>query len=422
VKCYDLIHQIISSVDQAAQQPDAQGLTGKRKQEAYDVINNSQDEVFQTNLYDWYLAQGWSDRLLDIDSPFVINYLQRKSVEEVARADLLWRYYAHYDDFLEAAKVQLQLAKSAFDLNLEQRIEYLSRARANASTKSLGMANMGRPRQSRQELIREVSDMLDVANIQGDLLQRMKADPRLAADRRPQVIKQLNSQILGLDDLYNGYVDQAGYYDLALVIFQAADHRNAADVRATWQNLLESIHQETEQEDQIQPYEAVSERVRALGIRLSLSESTFPLRKSSLLPRPQNYVNIGPATLIPMLLRYSYEYQRTTAPPTWISDLFLDLSIPHETLVSVLEAMYYNDEVPFKGRNRRYIAAEMVNVITKWYQESAQTGGKLFGSEENALAVGEMLREVVEGGSGLSEEEMDECRILRGRVEMGLRR
>jgi len=66
-------------------------MTGKRKQEAYDVINNSKDEVFQINLYDWYLAQGWSDRLLDIDSPFVITYLQRKSVQDVAHADLLWR-------------------------------------------------------------------------------------------------------------------------------------------------------------------------------------------------------------------------------------------------------------------------------------------------------------------------------------------
>ena len=276
VRCYDLIHQIISSVDEATQQDP---MTGKRKQEAYDVINNSKDEVFQINLYDWYLSQGWNDRLLDIDSPFVITYLQRKSDQDVAHADLLWRYYAHYEDFLETAKVQLHLAKSAFDLDLEHRIEYLSRARANASAKSLGLANGGRPRQSRQELLREVSDLLDMANIQGDLLQRMKADPRLTAERRSQVLKHLNGQILRLDDLFNSYIDQAGYYDLALVVFQTADHRNPTDIRSTWQNLVESLHQETEKEGQLQPYEAVSERVRMLGVRLSLSESTFPIRK-----------------------------------------------------------------------------------------------------------------------------------------------
>jgi len=281
---------VISAVDQAsAQQPATQDghttLIGKRRQEAYDVINNSQDEVFQITLYDWYLAQGWSDRLLDIDSPFVINYLQRTSQTQVAHADLLWRYYAHYDDFLEAAKVQLGLAKSTFDLTLEQRIEYLSRARANASTKSLGTANNGRPRQSRQELMREVSDMIDLAQIQADLLQRMRSDVRLSAERRPQVIQQLNGQILPLDELFNGYIDQAGYHDLSLVVYQTADHRAASDIRATWQNLLEAAHQEAESAGDVSPWEAVAEKVRNLGVRLSMSESTFPICKSLFLSR-----------------------------------------------------------------------------------------------------------------------------------------
>lgn len=261
-------------------------LSAKRKREAYDVINESPDEVFQINLYDWYLNEGWNERLLAIDSPFVVSYLQRKSVEDVARADLLWRYYAHYHNYLEAAKVQLQLAKSTFDLTLEQRIEYLSRARANASTKTIGMSEMGRPRQSRQELIREASDLLDVANVQGDLLQRMRADTRLTKERRPQVIKQLNGQVLPIDELYNGYVDQAGYYDLCLVIYQVADHRNPADVRATWQNLLETLHEETTVAGEPLPYEAVAEKVRVLGARLNLSESTFPIREFALFGFP----------------------------------------------------------------------------------------------------------------------------------------
>lgn len=125
-----------------------------------------------------------------------------------------------------------------------------------------------------------------------------------------------------------------------------------------------------------------------------------------------------------MLLRYSYEYQRSIGPPTWVSDIFLDLSVPHETLVSILEAMFYNDEVPFRGRNRRFIVVDMLHVLQKWYAESAQTGGRVFGSEENALAVGDLLREVLESGgqSGLTEEMVEECRVLRSRIEQGLRR
>ena len=175
-------------------------LASKRRTEAYDVIDTSEDEVFQTDLYDWYLAQGLADRLLDIQSPYIITYLQRKSSEDIVHADLLWRYYSQADRFHDAAAVQLALAKSAFDLLLDRRVEYLSRAKANASTYTPGIG-----RQTRQVLLREVSDLLDVANIQDDLLQRLKADVRIAANRKQDVMKELNGTILSLTEVRNYY-------------------------------------------------------------------------------------------------------------------------------------------------------------------------------------------------------------------------
>ena len=62
-------------------------------------------------------------------------------------------------------------------------------------------------------------------------------------------------------------------------------------------------------------------------------------------------------------------------------------------------------------------------MIQRWYSDSAQSAGRAFGSEENALAVSELLREVVEGGgSGLDEGELERCRMVRVRIEQGLRR
>lgn len=176
-------------------------VTAKRKREAYDIVYGSEDELFHINLYDWYLSQGWSDRLLEVRSPFVVSYLLRKSEEDITRANLLWRYYAYYNNFIEAAKVQLRLAKSSFDLTLDERIEYLSRARANASTKTVGLNEIGRSRQSRQELMREVTDLLDLANIQGDLIERLKDDERLKGDRKAQVLRGLNGQVLAMDEV-----------------------------------------------------------------------------------------------------------------------------------------------------------------------------------------------------------------------------
>lgn len=184
------------------------GQYATRRDEAYRVINTSEDEVFQTNLYDWYLAQNQADRLLQVQSPYVVIYLERKSSDNVQHADLLWEYYANGNRYHDAAVVQLALAKSAFALPLDKRIEYLSRAKANASAYAPGVG-----RQPRQLLLHEVSDLLDVANIQDDLLQRLKADPRGTPERKIEIANELDGPILSLTEVSNGASSQVALTD-----------------------------------------------------------------------------------------------------------------------------------------------------------------------------------------------------------------
>lgn len=165
----------------------------KRRNEAYSVISDSNDEVFLTSLYDWYLEQGWSDRLLATQSPFVVTYLERKSIDDIFHADLLWRYYAQSERYFDAARVQFQLAQSAFNLPLSRRIEYLGQARANASTFTHEIG-----RQSRQRLLQEIGNLMDVANIQDDLLQRLKEDDRLSKENKDAVLKEIDGPIQDL--------------------------------------------------------------------------------------------------------------------------------------------------------------------------------------------------------------------------------
>lgn len=174
------------------------GQYATRRDEAYNVINTSEDEVFQTNLYDWYLAQNQSDRLLQVQSPYVAIYLERKSSDDVRHANLLWEYYANANRYHDAAVVQLALAKSAFALPLDKRIEYLSRAKANASAYAPGVG-----RQPRQLLLHEVSDLLEVASIQDDLLQRLKADPRGTRERKLEIANELDGPTLSLTEVSN---------------------------------------------------------------------------------------------------------------------------------------------------------------------------------------------------------------------------
>jgi len=82
-------------------------------------------------------------------------------------------------------------------------MEYLSRAKANAASRihSNGLRDFGRPAQSRQEVLREISDLLDIATIQAELLSLLEKDPRMKTDRKPAIIKELNGSILSLDEV-----------------------------------------------------------------------------------------------------------------------------------------------------------------------------------------------------------------------------
>ena len=435
--CYEQVHEIILAVDSnSATAPETVDghytVQARRKREAYEMINTSADELFHINLYDWYIENGWTSRILDTRSPFVVTYLQRQADSIVERADLLAQYFAHHHDFLEAARVQLTLAKSDFQLDLGTRITYLSYARTNASTKTVGLSSpsgsfssngayAGNSRQTRQQLLKEINDLLELASIQSELLSRIKDDPRIAVTKRPDVVRNLDGPVLGVDKLYNGYADPGGYYDIALYIYQAADYRNPTDVRATWTSLIEATHEEAMDEEQgagddttpngnarrpnastARPWEVLGEKVRSIGNTLASNESVFPLN-----------------TVIPLLYRYLIEsHQHAPLPPSeqrpgepvpdvaaphFIPSIFvtppLSSTIPMESVVAELEALYYVHDVPYKTRSaRRLIASDLVWSLGQWFEKTRHGGlPNLFSGGESAQGVLQLLSEVVQG-------------------------
>lgn len=411
--CYDLVHEVVKAVDESVKQGPTfvdgrPTLTATRRNEAYDVISKSKDEVFLTNLYDWYLSQGWHERLLATDSPFIVTYLQRKSADDLMHADLLWKFYGQMNQFYEAARCQLQLARSAFNLTLDRRIEYLSRARANASTHT-----QGGNRKSKQRLLQEISDLLDAANIQDEILSRLKDDPRLPRERRSEVLGRLDGPILTISELFNEYADNVGYYDICLLIYEVADTRDAAMIKQTWQQYLQFLHDKTVEanaeragsgqasdggDQPQQPFEAVAEGVLRLGARLHLSETVFPVH-----------------TLFPILLKYSHDHQRNVAPAHWVSDIFLTLSVPCERLFDVLEALFFANEPPFIAAGKKTVASDLVYVVERWFHDTSKGGGVLFDSDVGARRVDEMLDLLIRVGraEGVDAEMAQKCRLVR---------
>ena len=248
--------------------------------------------------------------------------------------------------------------------------------------------------------------MLDVANIQDDILQRMKSEPRLGGDRRAEVLRSLNGPILPVDELFNQYADQAGYYDICILIYQAADHRNPADIKASWQNLIDQTDSQSQAiyGRQAAPWESVGEKIRELGRRLNVNDATFPLQ-----------------TLVPMLERYFMDPREKQIPATWVPDLFLDLDIPHETLLPIMEQMYYGNEQPFTGSKRKILAGQMVYLMRSWFEDSERKGERVvLGSEENASLVLDSASSLLRTGE-LDASARKDAELLVSAVERALR-
>ncbi|KAK4240517.1 Non-repetitive/WGA-negative nucleoporin C-terminal-domain-containing protein [Achaetomium macrosporum] len=385
--CYSLIHEVLDQLEVTfAGEPETVDgrptLAATKRMEAYSVVNDSSDEVFHFDLYEWYIEKNWTDRILAIDSPHVITYLQRLAETDYQHAELLCRFYTHRSRFFEAAQVQATLAKSDLNIGIKDRITLLSRAKGNASVNTIGVS-----RQQQQLLNHEVTELLEVAHIQDDLLERLKADPRIAPERLPDVEEALNGPIKGVTELYNEYADQAGYFDLCLLIYHAADYHNPRVIMDTWQRLIEQTAYETEQRqahwqllqagqplpdgappltgEPPLPYESVSQQIQLIALRTSLDSLVFPVD-----------------TLLPEVCRFAVNNGQDAsigADPRWPVLLFLNLGVPHALVVQVLENLFDAQEAPFTGRRRKVVVQWIAAAVEAWVREVERRAAGVMG-------------------------------------------
>ncbi|RKF57606.1 Nucleoporin NUP170 [Erysiphe neolycopersici] len=402
-QCYNLVHQILGDIDKTCgSEPEMidgrPTLSSIKRNEARQVVSNSDDELFQYDLYEWYLAQGLEKTLLSVDSDFVVLFLVKSASTNLDRADLLWKFYQCRDNFFDAASVQLGLAKSDFPIPLSRRIEYLCRAKANTSALSSHQTHIV-GRQARQILQYEVSELLDVANIQDEILQKIQSDPRCDQGTKAIITAKIDGQILDLTKLYNEFADPAAYFDICLIIYDAASHRNEADIAATWQQLLDFTHDKVASDPSPSqlPYEAVVTMIRDMARRIGRSESTF-----------------SPRILIPMLEKYALEFQFQTGPRIWLPELFIEVGFTFEIIISILQDMWYQNIAPFTDRRRRILSEHILYIIEQWYEECMRANGRLFSSDDIADSVVELLDAFA--SSNLSSPDMEMCEEMKRRI------
>ncbi|KAG0137775.1 hypothetical protein HOY82DRAFT_647199 [Tuber indicum] len=145
--------------------------------------------------------------------------------------------------------------------------------------------------------------------------------------------------------------------DICLATIQGTDSRGAGEIQRCWEQLISSIHTDSEASGQGHPYQLVAHNIRRLGHRFN-SEYIFP-----------------PYDLVQLLEIYANEHQSNVSAPTWVVDHLLEAGIPAELMLRILDEMYCRDKVPFQGTVRRRLVRDTAYVAEWWFTHAVLRGG-----------------------------------------------
>lgn len=361
LEIYELIFSVLDNVDNKAEEEtakmgvstDSTGATtryGKLRDETYSICFSSTDEVFHFSFYDWFFSKGLENRLLDINTPFILSYLQTNAKTNFDIADLLWVYLQKHEDYYGAAQVLFDLARGDFEISLGQRIEFLSRGR--------GYCNCSCPPNLSQAMVQlgeKIQEYMDIASIQDEILRAVKEDERFEQSKRDEAVRLLDGKILGISELFNDFADPLEYYEICLSIFQVTDYRGADEINRCWMKLIQGAPPmgEDNNDDNNKGYEYVSNVVQRLGQQFMLAEFVFPTD-----------------FLVPLLETYGYE-NAPNAPQGWVVDTFLNAGLSSEALYAILNDLLERKEYPFdEDLALKKLAMDIIYLLERWSTES----------------------------------------------------
>ena len=100
-------------------------------------------------------------------------------------------------------------------------------------------------------------------------------------------------------------------------------------------------------------------------------------------------------------------------------DLFIDVGFAYETILGIIQGMWYNDMAPFVGRHKRILADHMLYVCEQWYEDCVRHNTRLYGGDDNAVEISGLLDILTE--RGLQPAEQERAADLRRKIQRSLR-
>ncbi|KAG8885546.1 hypothetical protein FRB98_001774 [Tulasnella sp. 332] len=352
--CYQCIVDALKESEVAADTAIAAGQTQKA-QELTDTSNNAiafairtEDFVFHSFLYDWFLSKEDPSMLTEVEHPLVEKYLLHEP-QTLQKTELLWQLYVRNGRSMEAARTLAALADSvSYGLALDQRIQYLSLAISNAkSTSGDGL----RRYEADGEFLKDSEDKLDVATIQLEIYTRL-VPMVINPDEDPKV-QDLASRLMTLQELFMDYADAYEMNDMKLLMLHTSEHDDPSLVISIWGAIFNSHR------DRPDHFTALGFSVSELGRRFYPSEIAFPID-----------------ILSEALETYALEFG-TEAPPGWALRVLADGNVPNELVLDYFDRIKDSGVPPYEDPMAiRRVLDDITYFLGEWLDDALRPGSR----------------------------------------------
>ncbi|KAJ3126506.1 hypothetical protein HK100_010209 [Physocladia obscura] len=340
-KCYQLVKTLIMSV----KLPDSEDAVDTRAVDQYraELVNfglGFADKLFHFFVFDWFMTDSLNDRLLELNSDYLEDFL---AMEPIAyeRIELLWKFYVRKEAFVKAAHVLCAMAVSKqYQIPFIQRLELLQLAVANAKSASVTVLD--------HDFFRDLEDKRDVALIQMEIVtavSKLGLNSGLSAD------DMLFDSLLSISDLFTHYARPLNFHEICLLIFHTAEYKDPHLVSQTWVKLIKEVVDSTtipESEKLV----VLEEKVKSLGIRYGADENIFPLETTFY--------------QIPSL-RTSAGGDGPSGSVIWVIRVMRTIGISFNKLFEIYYEMFEAKSSPWNTNpGTQFIIARLCHLITQW--------------------------------------------------------
>ncbi|KAM0790881.1 hypothetical protein ACM66B_004721 [Microbotryomycetes sp. NB124-2] len=354
-KCYEIVFESLQKMDSLLNEavnstspnaPSYADIDGLRTN-AYNKALCVRDELFHSQLYDWYLSRGMTDQLLEARTPYVESYLSKEPTT-LEKSDLLWQYYVRMSKYGNAAIVLARLAETqAFPLSVFKRVEYLSLAVGNAKSQ-LPSSHAG---DSVQFLI-DLEEKLEVAQVQVEIYRAIQDGTELAGEEKSRWLDRVEDRLFTITELYTEFAEPLELLEVVLLIFHVSDHRDEFLVSATWEAIVARA-QEQNPEGVI---DVLYGKIVDLGRRFHSSDVAFPL-----------------LFLLNLFEKVSFETARGDRPG-WVPMALRDAGVPDDIVFAAFDELLTAKMPPWHTpAGLVALASDATTMLEQWLNNTLTT-------------------------------------------------